>query len=169
MAMKRNLKEPEGDEMTLDWSVNSAYPQIGRALKYWNAKRTGRSMPTRDDIVASEIRDILPIVQLYDLRPDGSAYRARLIGTKIASFFASDPTGQEFDASSGHPLVTRMLAVLSAVAGERKPLIARVNRSSIDKISFSPIESIYLPLSDNGSDVNVVFAATAVPSFFDTE
>jgi len=85
-----------------------------------------------------------------------------LLGTEVACAFEKDPTGSECDRTSNHPVVIRMLAVLGEVARRRKPVIARADRSAIDKLSYAPIESVFLPLSDNGADVDVVFATTIV-------
>lgn len=119
-------------------------------------------MPARRDIVPSEIKDILPLIQLYDMLDGAAAYRVRLLGTEVAQAFEQSPTGQVFDHTSTHPLVIRMLAVFEQVVKQRKPLIARADRTAIDKRSFAPIESAFLPLSENGIDVNVVLAATVI-------
>jgi len=149
-------------EMTLDWSCVSALPTINRALGYWNEKRRDRAMPARGDISPFEITDLLPVVQLYDVVDRGAAYRVRLFGTAVARLFERDPTGSLFDRASNNALTTRMLHVFDRVVSQRKPLIARAEHTAIDKVSYSPIESIFLPLSADGADINMIFAATVV-------
>ena len=148
--------------MTLDWTCTSTSPKINRALSYWEAKRREGAMPARRDITPSEIRDILPSVQLYDVVDGGATYRVRLFGTEIARAFEKNPTGNVFDRASNEPLVLRMLAVFDHVLLRRKPLIARAENTAIAKIDYSAIESIFLPLSDNGAEINMIFAATVV-------
>lgn len=152
------------DGMTLDWSCASALPKIKRALNYWNEKRRDRAMPSRGDLSPFEMTDLLPVVQLYDVVDGGAVYRVRLFGTAVAKLFDTDPTGNVFDRTSGSSLSRRMLTVFDQVVLQRKPLIARAVHTAIDKISYSPIESIFLPLSDDGSDINMIFAATVVPA-----
>jgi hypothetical protein len=153
---------PPAAEMTLDWSCTSTMPKTNRALRYWDEKRRERAMPARCDIAPFEITDILPIVQLYDLIDGGASYRVRLFGTVVARLFDKDPTGNVFDRASNQPLVTRMLTVFDHVVLQRKPLIARAEHTAIEKVNHSSIESIFLPLSDNGTDINMIFAATVV-------
>jgi hypothetical protein len=161
--VNRKQQLESGDpEMTFDWSGTSKLPQIARAIGYWHEKRGDRAMPARRDIVPSEIRDILPFIQLYDMLDGAAGYRVRLLGTEVARAFEQDLTGQVFDHTSTHPLVIRTLAVFGQVVKQRKPLIARADRTAIDKLSYAPIESAFLPLSENGVDVDVIFAATIV-------
>lgn len=148
--------------MMLDWSGASAWPKINRAMLYWSEKRRERVMPARGDIVPLEIKDILPTVQLYDILDGGAAYRVRLLGTDVARLFEKDPTGSVFDRASNDPLTMRMLHVFDQVVSRRKPLIARAEHTAIERINYSAIESIFLPLSDNGTDINMIFAATVV-------
>jgi hypothetical protein len=152
----------ETEGMTLDWSCTTDLAEVRRAFCYWDRKRAGRELPARSDIIPSEIKDILPIVQLYDLLEHALAYRVRLLGTRIAKAFPESPTGQIFDGRSAHTLVKRMLMVFGHVARERRPLIARATNTAIDSLSFAAIESIYLPLSESGAEVDIVFAATVV-------
>lgn len=146
--------------MILNWDCRSDQPAIVRVRDYWRSKQKGRLMPSRHDIVAAELRDILPILQIYEVLDGGNAYRIRLLGTKIASAFDSDPTGKVFDRNSNDPLTARMLAVFKHVAQERMPLIAYADRTAVEKMSFTSVESIYLPLSENWADVHAVLAAT---------
>jgi hypothetical protein len=149
-------------EMTVDCDCKSALPKINRALSYWNEKRQNRAMPARRDISPFEIKDVLPIVQFYDVVDGGASYRVRLLGTDVARLFDKDPTGKLFDRGSDSKLVTRMLTIFDQVMSKRKPLIARAEHTAIEKVNHSPIESIYCPLSDDGTDINMIFAATVV-------
>jgi hypothetical protein len=117
--------------MTLNWDCRSEQPAIVRVRDYWRSKRHGRLMPSRHDIMPAEIRDILPILQIYDVIHGGTAYRVRLLGTKIASAFGSDPTGQTSDQNAKDPLTIRMLAVIKHVTQERLPLIALASQEVV--------------------------------------
>lgn len=146
--------------MTLNWDCRSDQPAIVRVRDYWRSKQQGRLMPSRHDIVPAELRDVLPILQIYEVLVGGKAYRVRLVGTKIASAFDSDPTGKVFDRNSHDPLTARMLAVIKHVAQKRMPLIARADRTAVEQMSFTSVESVYLPLSENWADVHAILAAT---------
>lgn len=148
--------------MTLRWDCRSDRSAIVRVYDHWRSKMQGRLMPSRQDIVPSELRDVLPILQIYNVADQGNAYSVRLLGTKIATAMGEDTTGQSFDGSSTAPLVTRMLAVIQRVVRLRRPLIASAERTAIEKMSFAPIESIFLPLSENLVDVHAVLGATVI-------
>ena len=62
--------------------------------RYWDTKRGDGLMPTRRDIDPTEIPRLLPSIALVD-RKD-KAYRWRLMGSRIASDFGCDLTGQPF-------------------------------------------------------------------------
>ena len=134
--------------------------EIERVRTYWESKLAGRTMPQRKDIAPSELRDLLPIIQIYDVLDGGTSYRVRLLGTRIAAAFDEEPTGRTFDAADGSLLVDRMRQVLSHVAHRHAPVIARAARTAIANRSSFAVESIFLPLSEDGENVTAVLAAT---------
>lgn len=153
------------DGMTFDWDCNTQSPQIARALSYWRQLRGQHAMPSRNQISPAAIRDILPLVSLYDLLDEGAAYRVRLMGTTVRGAFDKDPTGSIVGPGATHPLALRMLTVFRLVADEHKPVIVRARRTAIEAISFAPIETIFLPLSSDGFTVDTVLATTVTPHF----
>jgi hypothetical protein len=160
---------PETLGMTFDWEAHSDAAPFRAALRYWQEKRGGRVMPRRADVVPSELRGILPLVQLYDVLDRGSSYRVRLLGTQVAKMFETDPTGRTFDRTTDHPLISRMLCVIESVVERRRPLIARASRTAIDKVNYASIESLYLPLSEDDNDVNMVLTVTLLGGISDDE
>jgi hypothetical protein len=148
--------------MNFDWGAESKTPAFKTALEYWRERCGKRSMPCRADVSPGALRKFLPSVHLYEVFDAGASYRVRLIGTDIANLFEANPTGKLFDRTSKHPLVKRMLCVIQNVARRRQPLLARARRTAIDKVNYAPIESLFLPLSENGSDVSMVLAVTVL-------
>lgn len=159
---KSDVQEQNLSGMTLDYSLVSEFPLIQRTEKYWNQVRGEKAIPLKKDLNPGDIRDILPFVQLYDILDNAAAYRARLMGTQIVSYFKTNPTGRVFDKSVEHPLIQRMLVVLNQVATKRCPLIARTDRSTIDNFEYASVETVYLPFSENGIEVSVVMAVTVI-------
>ncbi len=153
--------EPEWfDGMQLDWSCRTGEAAIARVRDHWESKRQGRQMPARRDINPAELRDVLPMLQLYDLIDGGKAFRVRLLGTKITQALGEDPTAQTVVRSADDRLTQRMFAVIDRVVKRKRPLIARAERTAVEKMSFAQVESIHLPLSEDGQNPDTLLAAT---------
>ncbi len=72
-------------------------PILGRAYEYWNSKCRGRQMPRRREIDPSEIKRLLPYLQIIEFVDGGARIRYRLVGTAIAATHGIDHTGKFFD------------------------------------------------------------------------
>jgi hypothetical protein len=138
--------------MTYDYRAD---PILGEALAYWRNKRGSRSMPARRDVDPVEIWKLLPHVQLIEIMPDGRS-RYRLVGTLLAKAYGRDYTGKYagelFDGKRGQSIVEHHRAVCLA----RQPAFVRsryITENDLDLIA----NRLYLPLSDNDLDVNIIF------------
>jgi hypothetical protein len=132
-----------------------ADPILGEAIAYWRSKRGSRCMPARRDIDPVEIWKLLPHVQLIEIMPDGRS-RYRLVGTLLAKAYGRDYTGKYagelFDGKRGQSIVEHHRAVCLA----RQPAFVRsryITENDLDLIA----NRLYLPLSDNDLDVNIIF------------
>jgi hypothetical protein len=131
-------------------------PVLGEALGYWRSKRGGRSMPARRDIDPVEMPKLLPHIQLIDIMPDGRS-RYRLVGTLLVKAYGRDYTGKYagelYDGKRGQSIVEHHRAV--CVAGQ--PAFVR-SRYITEKDADLIANRLYLPLSDNELDVNMILA-----------
>jgi hypothetical protein len=131
-----------------------ADPILGNALAYWRAKRGSRPMPARRDIDPVEIPKLLPHVQLIEIMPDGRS-RYRLVGTVLVNAFGRDYTreyaGELFAGARGRSIVEHHRAV--CIAGQ--PVFVR-SRYVTQKKADLVANRLYLPLSDNDLDVNMI-------------
>jgi hypothetical protein len=160
MTRERALAPDWFDGMQLDWSCKTDEGAIARVRDYWQSMRQGRPMPSRRDVNPGELRDVLPILQLYELIDGGKALRVRLLGTKIAQALGEDPTGHTITWATSDRLTRRVFAIADRVTKHRRPLIARAERTAIEKASFLQVESIYLPLAEDGHTPDTLLAAT---------
>lgn len=62
-------------------------------FQYWESKRQGSQLPSREDIEPAEISEYLPHVGLIDVVPKLKGFRYRLIGTHMVNMFGRDFTG----------------------------------------------------------------------------
>ena len=137
-----------------------ADPILGTALAYWQAKRGGRLMPARRDIDPIEIPTLLPNVQLIEVLTDGG-FRYRLVGTALVSAFGRDYTGQYVGKLFDADLAKSISGYYQRSCAEQKPVFARsryVTAKAFDLIA----NRLYMPLSENERDVNMLFAALTI-------
>jgi hypothetical protein len=128
---------------------------------YWNQKRGARSMPSRADIKPAEMKQHLGWVVLVDALPGFDDFRYRTIGTRVSGYFAPNSTGRlvsEVFHDYGESVVKAMLAPYRKTARDQVILHAWGAADWIGK-AFLDFESLYLPLSDDGSTVNMVLGA----------
>jgi hypothetical protein len=161
--MKQQAAEHElFDGMRLDWSCETDEDPIARVRDYWRGKCQGQLMPSRRDINPADLRGVLSRVQLYDLIDGGKAFRVRLLGTGIVEALGDDPTGKTITRAASDRLTRRMFAVIDRVTKRKRALIVRAERTAVERVNFMKVESIYLPLADDGMTPDTLLAATVL-------
>lgn len=69
--------------------------RIRRLNEYWNSKlRPGEPFPFREDIEATELRDILPLISISDVEHNPLRFRYRLVGTRVVEYNHQEFTGK---------------------------------------------------------------------------
>lgn len=135
-----------------------AHPTLRALRAYWDLKRGNRRMPSRGDIRPAEIRQHLPWIVMVDVLPGFVNFRYRLIGTLVTRYFSTDPTGKTITdawASQGEEGVEGVLSILRLVA--KNGLVLRLyGEAGWNTIGLEEFECLYLPLSDDGENVNVI-------------
>jgi hypothetical protein len=131
---------------------------LGAVLDYWLRIRSGRAMPARRDLDPADVRVLLPHLQLVDIV--GGRFRYRLIGTALVEAFGRDYTGhypdEMFETTRG-PYICHVYA---AVCQARRPMYLRsryITTKNVDLIA----ERLYLPLSSDGQEVDMILGALA--------
>jgi hypothetical protein len=136
-------------------------PILAFLLGYWQRKRGSRAMPSRANIRPSELREHLPWIVMVDVLPDRDEFRYRLIGTLVTQYFNTDATGRtiaEAWASQGEEGVQGVLSIMRYVVQHKFP--TRVyGEADWNTIGLEKFDGIYLPLSDDGENVNLILHA----------
>lgn len=130
------------------------HPTLAFLCGYWNKKRGDRLMPSRADIRASDLKEHLGWVLLLDVLPEANDFRYRLIGTLVTQYWLMDSTGKtvsEAFAESG-PLVTKAVLSVFRKCARDKCIVRTHGDAGWLPGGFERFDSIYLPLSDNGTD-----------------
>lgn len=135
------------------------HPVLNFFLGYWRAKCASRSMPSRGDIAPKECKAVLGNMLLIDVVEEGRAFRYRMVGTEFARYFLFDPTGKTVEEALPPPdddHIEGVVAALKAVTARRLPLYSSVPAKDVRGVFFEAFESLWAPLSDDGSTVNCI-------------
>lgn len=127
------------------------------AYDYWNAKRAGRSMPSRADINPQEIPRLLPGIILLDVEPPNGRLRVRLTGTMVVEAYGEDYTGRYLDEIYFGDERGKVLSDYALPIQSRQPLCSDHRFHNINDTTYE-IERIIMPLSNDDSTVNMLLA-----------
>ena len=124
---------------------------------YWDSKRAGRRMPSRDDLDPIDIRDCMPSIILCDVERDPPRFRYRLIGTRLTELVHRDVTGQYIDESIYGDNADVVKGPFLEAYETRAPVAVRgrLRWNNVER----QVAAISLPLSNDGETVNMVMFA----------
>ena len=130
----------------------SSKPALAFLKDYWDKKRGGRAMPSRADIIPSEMKQHIRTIVLVDVLPDFADFRYRMIGSDVTEHMLGDATGKTLRAAFaryGQAAVDGAILGYAHVA--RKKIVMRLHGSAewLHQ-SHLDFDSLHLPLSDDG-------------------
>jgi len=131
-------------------------PILEGALAYWRRLAAGGRLPRRRDIDPSQIPRLLPHLQLIDVVDAGARFRYRLVGTALVAAFGKEYTGKYLDELFAGDRLANASRVYSIVCSRQRPVFLR-NRYSTTRDLQMIANRLYMPLSDDGASVNVIF------------
>jgi len=133
----------------------TCHPDTVAIYRYWLSKCQDRRMPSRADIDPIEIPKLLSGICLVDVVPDERRYVYRLVGTMDVTVRGQDPTGKPVAEACFAPSPENALSCYDTVVATKAPLldtepfVAPNGRYVLE-------ETIFLPLSSDGINVNMV-------------
>jgi hypothetical protein len=135
-------------------------PFIDDLVTYWDRKRAGRIAPRRSDIDPAEIKVHLPHVFMVDVINGGDDFRYRLVGTGIVEALGRDSTGKCLSERYGDQPQARaqLKSIFTLVADRKVPIFTRGRLFWMPKARYRRFSGAVLPLSDDGTNVNILFA-----------
>lgn len=136
-------------------------PTLAFLRSYWDSKCAGRRMPARGDIRPSEMKEYLGWVLLVDVLDSGEDFRFRTVGTRVTEYFLMDSTGKTVSEAFipfGEDAVEAVLATHRKVSREAIALRTYGSAAVFDR-AFLDFDAIFLPLSEDGRDVNMILSA----------
>lgn len=150
-----------------DVSPTMSHPDTKAIYDYWNRKRGARRMPCRADIDPAEISaHLLPFLSLIEVVADDRRYVYRLMGTAEVQVRGFDPTGKSVYEGFLAPDVADAISRYNKVVATRAPHLDPVP-FKVDGAHYLTNETIFLPLSDDGSSVNKILVLATSSDLFD--
>jgi hypothetical protein len=159
-AKNRELKYMNADQRRLEFPP-TCRPETVSLYEYWLRKCGDRIMPRRADVDPAEIPPrLLPCISLVDVVPDERRYVYRLVGTADAQVRGHDPTGKSVAEGFFGPSVEDALGCYDRVVATKAPVLDPIPFTATNG-RYSTEETMFLPLSDDGVNVNkiIVFSA----------
>lgn len=149
----------EEQDYVFDPELKFQHPALLEFLAYCERKRGGRQFAGRADIVPRELINLLPWLVMYDA-VGADVFRVRLVGTSLAAFLP--PVDWRGKLVTGQPelLLKRIQRSLVRVVATRAPLRALGVHSSLPGQDFRSLETCYVPLSGNGTGIDIVIAVS---------
>jgi hypothetical protein len=137
------------------------HPTLAFLRDYWDKKRGTRAMPSRADISPSELREHLGWVIIVEVLPEFADFRYKLIGTLVAQYWLMDSTGKtvgEAFALSGEAAAKGVQSIFRKCARDRV-IVRSFGGAGWIARGYEEFDSICLPLSDDGENVNMILHA----------
>lgn len=130
-----------------------------QSLHYVESKTGGRRFARRDDIIPVEIKNILSEVAFLTpvFGKDGEVIDAsvQLQGTQIVGFYG-EFTGKGVREGMADEIAERIIAAIAVCIDTRRPVIAETRTLTKDDKDMTA-RALYIPLSENGQDIDRCF------------
>jgi len=136
--------------------VHIANPRLQALYALWQAKRTGRSMPARNDFSWADLKPWFGNLILVDALEDGEDFHYRLWGSELAHFLGHELTGRRMSEVLDW-LGPNPMNEYRQVCRSRAPLAVAVRIPALDR--DMRLDKLNLPLSCDGLRVDKVLAA----------
>ena len=134
----------------------TCHPDTVAMYAYWQAKCGQRTMPARADIDPTDMpRRLLPGICIVDVVSDERRYVYRLVGTGEVEVRGSDPTGKSVLEGFFGPSAADALSCYDRVVQSKAPFLDGAPFTAPSGKWINE-ESLFLPLSDDGKDVNKI-------------
>ena len=151
-------------EAEVNRRIAACHDSVRSLHAYWKSKCSGRPMPSRSDIDPMDFRRHLASVTLVDVVADARCFVYRLVGTQEVAGRGSDPTGRSVGDAFYAESRETALASYEYVVRTRRPFCFRDPYTTPDGWREQE-DTIYLPLSTDGANVNMVLVYTHSDSF----
>jgi hypothetical protein len=134
-----------------------AEPQLRRLYEYWLERRGARRFPRRADIDPLDFPYLLGSVMLADVLRNPLRFRMRVHGSELTRRSHYDLTGKYLDELPIADYRDYVIERCRRLVETGEP--ALVHHDRVIDGRRRRYEAVWLPLSENGSDVTMLLAA----------
>ncbi len=127
--------------------------QLRDLYTYWQTMRGDSRIPPRSAFDPIRVPRLLPSLILLDVEPDTRRLIVRLLGTRVATVYGRDYTGQYLDEVYFGSNARSVLDDYGTCAREGIPVLGERNFRNVRDVVYR-MERLILPLSDDGKEVN---------------
>lgn len=127
--------------------------QLRDLYTYWQTMRGDSRIPPRSAFDPIRVPRLLPSLILLDVEPDTGRLIVRLLGTRVATVYGRDYTGQYLDEVYFGSNARSVLDDYGTCAREGIPVLGERNFRNVRDVVYR-MERLILPLSDDGKEVN---------------
>jgi hypothetical protein len=154
---------PAIDYTTITTCTRPTAKSLLRLTDYWRSKSVDGALPNRDAIDPTEIIVHLPWLFMADVIDGGANYRYRLVGTSIVSANYRDVTGRSFRELYGTDSTKLEGARLGfdLACTTAAPVYTKGRAFWRPDWTCDRFEAAFLPLSSDGSTVNIILGEIA--------
>lgn len=141
--------------------LSLCHDSVKGLYRYWHSKRHGRLMPSRRDIDPLDMKPWLSHLMLVDVLPTAPHFVYRLVGTGEVAQRGRDPTGKTVADAFFAPEAEQALIHYQHIVATKIPFFWNAPYTT-PRGRVAQDDILFLPLSDNGTDVNMVMVFTYI-------
>lgn len=147
--------------LELDPTLAFTHESLVTVKRYWDRKRGDRPMPARADIDPLEMPEQLGWIILTEVIGPPLRFRYRLVGSAVTAGIGRDSTGKYLDEIYPAPNYKDIVSSFCWVVSNRRP-VRVVGDLWFTRRNWLYFESLDLPLSQNGMDVNMILTRAVI-------
>ena len=146
-------------DKTAEFRHKLSSDKLKSAFDAWDALRSGRIGPKRDELTPVHLRGVLASTFMIDVVDGGQDFRFRFAGDRVIQFMGRRFAGMLLSELTGTSFFDNMRAMYSGCVASKGPVTSGVRQVTYPGKEFLEAEAMVLPLSDDGANVTHIFGA----------
>lgn len=134
--------------------------RLTRLYALWRERRGSGVAPRRVDLDPAEFPDLLPVLNLLDVRWEPLRFRHRLVGAELVERLGRNARGKDVGEELYGPAAAEIFETLRTLAVELRPYRRRA-RLDWNGRRWLVMEAVELPLVDDGGRVDTIMRASS--------
>jgi len=151
---------PEGVALEPAAAQNLDAAALKAFYAYWSARAAGRIGPKRADIDLRDMAALLPHLHFYDVVDGGRSFYVRVVGTALVATIGTDHSKLSLTDADPDLPAKRAIAIMRIAVAAKVGVRSTSPRVAAVKPSVHAVESLWLPLSEDGVTVSQILACS---------